>query len=71
VLRARIGAEKAITAVAAKLARRIYLSIHTGRVCQDRGASYHDQQHHDRNLASLHKRARRLGLQLVPLQPCA
>lgn len=70
-LRARIGAEKAITAVAAKLARRIYLSIHTGRVCQDRGASYHDQQHHDRNLASLHKRARRLGLQLVPLQPCA
>lgn len=70
-LRARIGAEKAITAIAAKLARRIYLSLQTGRVYEDRGASYHDQQHHDRTLASLHKRARRLGLQLVPLQPCA
>jgi transposase len=70
-LRARIGAEKAITAVAAKLARRIYLSLQTGRLCEDRGVSYHDQQHHDRHLASLHKRARRLGMQLVPLQPCA
>ena len=68
-LRARIGAEKAITAVAAKLATRIYLSLQTGRVYEDRGASYHDQQHHDRHLASLHKRARRLGMQLVPLQP--
>lgn len=70
-LRARIGAEKAITAVAAKLARRIYRSLQTGHVYEDRGESYHDQQHHDRHLASLHKRARRLGLQLVPLQPCA
>lgn len=67
-LRARIGAEKAITAVAAKLAQRIYLSLKNGRAYEDRGASYHDQQHHDRNLASLHKRARRLGMQLVPLQ---
>lgn len=66
-LRARIGAEKAVTAVAAKLARRIYLSLQTGCVYEDRGASYHDQQHHERNLASLQKRARRLGLQLVPL----
>jgi transposase len=70
-LRARIGAEKAITAVAAKLARRIYLSLKNGRVYEDRGASYHDQQHHDRNLALLHKRARRLGMQVVPLQSCA
>jgi transposase len=70
-LRARIGAEKAITAVAAKLARRIYLSLQTGRVYEDRGAAYHDLQHHDRHLASLHKRARRLGMQLVPLQSCA
>lgn len=70
-LRARAGAEKAITAVAAKLARRIYLSLQTGRVFEDRGAAYHDQQHHDRNLASLRKRARRMGLQLVPIQQSA
>jgi transposase len=66
-LRARIGAEKAITAVAAKLARRIYLSLQTGHVFEDRGASYHDEQHQHRNLTSLRKRARRLGMQLVPL----
>jgi transposase len=70
-LRARIGAEKAITAVAAKLAHRIYMSIQTGRVYEDRGEQYHDEQHRQRNLASLRKRARRLGLELVPLQQCA
>jgi transposase len=68
MLRARAGAEKAITAVAAKLARRIYLSLQSGRVFEDRGASYHDQQHAHRRLASLHKHARRLGMQLVPIQ---
>ena len=70
-LRARIGAEKAITAVAAKLAQRIYMSLTTGVVYEDRGEAYHDQQHQERQLASLHKRARRLGMQLVPLQVCA
>jgi hypothetical protein len=70
-LRARIGAEKAITAVAAKLARRIYLSLQTGRVYEDRGSDYHHEQHRHRSLASLRKRARRFGLQLVPLEKCA
>jgi len=70
-LRARIGAEKAITAIAAKLARRIYMSLQTGRVYEDRGADYHEEQHRDRSLASLRKRAHRFGLQLVPLQNCA
>jgi transposase len=70
-LRARIGAEKAITAVAAKLASRIYHSLQTGRVYEDRGAAYHDQQHRNRRLASLRKHARRLGMNLVPLQDCA
>jgi transposase len=70
-LKARIGAEKAITAIAAKLARRIYLSLQTGRVFADRGIEYHDQQHHERKLASMRKHARRLGMRLVPLEECA
>jgi len=70
-LRARIGAEKAITAIAAKLARRIYMSLQTGRVYADRGVDYHDEQHRDRSVASLRKRARRFGLQLIPLENCA
>ena len=70
-LRGRIGAEKAITAVAAKLAHRIYDSLRTGRVFEDRGSDYHDLQHQQRSLASLRKRARRFGLQLVPLKETA
>jgi transposase len=70
-LRARIGAEKAITAVACKLARRIYMSLQTGRPFLDRGAVYHDEQHAKRTLDSLRKRAKRLGLQLVPIQEVA
>jgi transposase len=66
-LRGRIGAEKAITATAAKLAHRIYDSLQSGRVFADRGSTYHDLQHQQRSLSSLRKRARRLGLQLVPL----
>lgn len=70
-LKARIGAEKAITALAAKLARRIYLSLQSGRVFEDRGVDYHDQQDRERKLASMRKHARRLGMQLVPLQESA
>ena len=70
-LKARIGVEKAVTAIAAKLARRIYLSLQTGRVLEDRGLEYHDQQHRERKLASMHKYARRLGMRLVPLEECA
>jgi transposase len=66
-LRGRIGAEKAITTVAGKLADRIYLSLKTGRVFEDRGAQYHDLKHRERAMASLQKRARRLGMQLVPI----
>jgi transposase len=66
-LRGRIGAEKAITAVAGKLADRIYLSLTTGRVFEDRGAQYHELKHRERTMASLQKRARRLGLQLIPM----
>jgi transposase len=66
-LRGRIGVEKAVTAVAGKLADRIYLSLKTGRVFEDRGAQYHDLKHRQRTVASLQKRAQRLGLQLVPL----
>ena len=70
-LKSRIGPQKAITAVAAKLAHRIYHSLQTGRVYQDRGSQYHDTQHWERNLAVLRKRALRLGLQLVPMDQVA
>jgi transposase len=66
-LRGRIGPEKAITAVAAKLTHRIYDSLRTGRAYTDRGACYHDTVHRERHLLALTKRARRLGMKLVPV----
>ncbi len=67
-LRGRIGPEKAVTAVAAKLAHRIYDSLRTGRAYADRGPQYHDTVHRERNLLSLTKRAQRLGMKLVPVE---
>ena len=66
-LRGRIGPEKTVTAVAGKLADRIYLSLKSGRVMEDRGSEYHDLKYRERSITSLTKRARRLGLRLVPV----
>lgn len=66
-IRGRVGPEKAITAVAAKLAHRIYDSLRTGRAYADRGPDYHEAVHRERNLIALTKRARRYGMLLVPV----
>ncbi len=63
----QIGPEKAITATAAKLARRIYDSLRTGRPYSDRGPQFYDLIDRERSLASLQKRARRLNMRLVPI----
>ena len=67
-LRGRVGPEKAITAVAAKLAHRIYDSLRTGTAYADRGPDYHHAVHRERNLLALTKRARRFGMILVPAE---
>lgn len=64
----QIGPEKAITATAAKLARRIYDSLRTGQVYADRGQQFYDSIDRERTLAALHKRARRLNMKLVPIE---
>src|SRR6202051_4137613 len=63
----QIGPEKAITDTAAKLARRIYDSLRTGRPYSDRGPQFYEQMDRERTLASLQKRARRLNMRLVPI----
>jgi exonuclease VII small subunit len=70
-LRGRIGPQKAITAVAAKLAHRIYDSLRTGKAYEDRGSGYHEAVHRQRNLSALTKRARRFGMILVPIDNAA
>ena len=64
-IRARLGAPKAITATAHKLARLIYSMLKNKTEYTDLGESYYEQQCQDRVLKNLKKRAASLGFDLV------
>ena len=65
--KAQLGAPKAITATAHKLARLIYTMLRDGQEYADAGAEYYEQQYQDRALRAAKRRAAQLGYQLVPL----
>jgi transposase len=65
-LRARLGAPKAITAAAHKLARILYRMLTEGSNYREAGESYYEQQYQARVMAHLTKRAGDLGYTLVP-----
>jgi hypothetical protein len=65
-MRSRLGAPKAITATAHKLARIFYRMWKTGDAYQDQGAHYYEEQYRERILANLRKRAQALGYDLNP-----
>lgn len=67
-LRARIGAPKAITAAAYKIAKLIYLMLKSKRPYQDIGQAAYDERFHARRLRSLKRVAADLGFTLVPIQ---
>ena len=64
-LRARLGAPKAITAMAHKLARLVYRMLKWGHEYVDKGLQYYEQRHREQQVQLLKKRAAKLGLQLV------
>lgn len=64
-LKARLGAPKAITATAHKLARIFYHLWSTGQAYQDAGAEYYEQQYRQRQLKYLRKQAEALGFELT------
>lgn len=64
-LRARLGAPKAITATAHKLARIFYRMWKTREQYVDLGADYYEQKYRERVLNNLKKKARSLGFELV------
>jgi len=64
-LRARLGAPKAITATAHKLARIFYHLWTTKTSYADLGADYYEQQYRDRMVKNLKKKAQQLGFDLV------
>ena len=67
-LRARLGAPKAITAAAHKLARILYRMLANGTNYREAGENYYEQQYQARVLDNLTKRAKELGYTLVPTQ---
>jgi len=64
-LRTRLGAPKAITAMARKLACLFYRLIKHGQQYVDKGTEYYEARYREQQIRSLAKRAQKLGLELV------
>jgi transposase len=68
-LRARLGAPKAITAMAHKLARLVYRRRKFGQPYVDKGMEHDAARCRQQRLQWLQRQARELNLQRVPNQP--
>lgn len=64
-MRARLGAPKAITATAHKLAKLVYRMLKHGTDYVDRGQQYYENQYAERVIKNLTKRAREMGYAVV------
>ena len=68
LIRSRLGAPKAITAMAHKLAVLVYRMLKWGHEYMDRGMQYYEERHRDQQIHLLKKRVAKLGLQIVEPQ---
>lgn len=66
-LRSRLGAPKAITATAHKLAPMFYRMWTTTGLYSDPGMDYYEKKYNEQVLNNLKKKALALGLELVPI----
>ena len=67
-LRTRLGAPKAITAMAHRLARLVYRMLKYGQQYVDKGAEYYEQRYRNQQIQSLRTRAAKLGFQITQAQ---
>jgi transposase len=67
-MRTRLGAPKAITATAHKLARLVYSMLRYGTAYVDAGQQAYEQQYRDRVLTNLQRKARVFGYQPVQVE---
>jgi hypothetical protein len=65
-MRSKLGAPKAITATAYKLARLFYSMLKTRKSFADIGQDAYDRTYNQRRLKGLTKAAEQLGFRLVP-----
>jgi len=63
--RTRLGAPKAITATAHKIARIFYSMLKNGTEYLDQGQDYYEKQYRDRIIKNLKKRAADMGFELI------
>jgi transposase len=68
-MRARLGAPKAITATAHKLARIIYHLLRTGQSYDESAFAQSEERYQQRRLQRLHREAAALGYNLTPKAP--
>jgi hypothetical protein len=66
-IRAKKGGAQAVTAVARKLAIIVYHMLKEGRPYKDQGAAYYEARYRERLVEGLRRRAKQLGLNVVPL----
>ena len=66
--RSRLGAPKAITATAHKLARLIYAMLTHGTAYVDVGQEYYEERYRSRVVQNLKRKAQELGFELVTIQ---
>jgi transposase len=64
-MKSRLGAPKAITATAHKLARLVYSMLKNGTEYTDVGQDYYEQTYKSRVVKNLKKRAQQLGYELI------
>ena len=65
--RSRLGAPKAITATAHKLARMVYSMLKHGTAYVDVGQEYYEERYRTRVVNNLKKKAKELGFELVQI----
>ena len=70
-MRARLGAPKAMTATAHKLARLVYSMLRYGTAYVDAGQQAYEHQYRDRVLTTLQRKATAFGYQLVHVEDIA
>jgi transposase len=70
-LRNKLGAPKAITAMAHKLARLVYRMLKYGQEYADKGMQYYEDRYRRQQVELLKKSAAKLGLQIVETQTVA
>jgi transposase len=68
-LRTKLGAPKAITAMAHRLARLVYRMLKYGQEYVDKGADYYEQRNRQQQIDFVRKKAAQLGLQVTLVQP--